>query len=324
MARHADRTVSNARSRRVRNGGVPPVPLHAEEARIADAEFVHIEDLRARCQRYSWTIEAHRHQGLFQVILLTGGGCRLILDAERRDVKVPCAIVIPPQVTHGFQFSPGSDGYVLTVTEAMLRRGANSRHRSLTEAVFAKPAVLDFTHAPERVARLSVLMEQMLAERRDLSANSALMMEWLVASVLLLMARQGELSKAAAASPRAERFQHFRTLVEKYFKQHWSIGQYAEALGITESRLNRICREMTGTSAFEVTQMRLLVEARRKLIYIAAPVSRVGFELGFDDPAYFTRFFKKRTGVTPAAFRRGEHARIAAALASADSGGVAG
>lgn len=324
MGQHADRPGSNARSRRAVNGEFPAFSLYGEEARLADTECVHIEDLHNRCKRYSWTIEAHRHHGLYQIILLTGGGCRLILDTDRRDVRVPCAIVIPPPIVHGFQFSPGSTGYVLTITEAMVMHGAASRDRTLIDTLFTRPAVLDFTHSPQRVARLATLMEQILAERRDLSPGSALMMEWLVASVLLLAARQSELSKAAAASPRAERFQHFRALVEAHFKEHWSIGQYAEAMGITESRLNRICRELAGTSAFEVTQTRLLVEARRKLIYIAAPVSRVGQELGFDDPAYFTRFFKKRTGMTPAAFRRTEHERIAAARESADSGGMTG
>ena len=47
-----------------------------------------------------------------------------------------------------------------------------------------------------------------------------------------------------------------------------------------------------------------MLEARRKLTYIAAPVSRLAYELGFQDPAYFCRFFRKHTGMTPSEFRR--------------------
>ena len=63
-------------------------------------------------------------------------------------------------------------------------------------------------------------------------------------------------------------------------------------------------RTVAGKSPFEVAQERLLLEARRKLIYIAAPVSLLAYELGFEDPAYFWRFFKRRTGMTPKEFRR--------------------
>ena len=307
---HADEADEKTRGRKPGSGGIPIFSLYGEEKRVAGAEFVHIEDIRSRSQRYNWTIEAHKHQGLFQLILLTSGGGRLMLDGEDRALTVPCAIVIPPAVVHSFRFLDGTEGYVLTITEAMLMRGANSRHRALTGSLFSGASVLDFASAPQRAARLAALLEQIMAERRELVPGSALMMEWLVAAVLLLAARQSELSEAVAASPRAGLFQEFRALVEEHFAGHWPLSRYAEALHVTESRLNRVCREMAGTSAFEVTQMRLLLEARRKLIYIAAPVSRIAYELGFDDPAYFSRFFKKRSGLTPAAFRRREHGQL--------------
>ncbi|HNH36489.1 MAG TPA: AraC family transcriptional regulator, partial [Rhodocyclaceae bacterium] len=55
--------------------------------------------------------------------------------------------------------------------------------------------------------------------------------------------------------------------------------------------------------AFDLVQARLLLEARRRLVYIAAPVSLLAYELGFQDPAYFCRVFKRATGMTPTAFR---------------------
>ena len=73
---------------------------------------------------------------------------------------------------------------------------------------------------------------------------------------------------------------------------------------MSESRLNRLCRAAAGKSALEVVQDRLTLEARRRLIHVAGPVSSLAYELGFDDPAYFWRFFKRRTGMTPREFRR--------------------
>ena len=60
---------------------------------------------------------------------------------------------------------------------------------------------------------------------------------------------------------------------------------------------------MVGTSALDVIHGRLLLEAKRQLIYTTAPVTSLAFELGFQDPAYFSRFFRKNTGIAPGKFR---------------------
>jgi AraC family transcriptional activator of pobA len=98
--------------------------------------------------------------------------------------------------------------------------------------------------------------------------------------------------------------------VEQHYLQHWSVADYAAALNVTPSKLNRLSKALAGRSAFEITQERLLLEARRRLVYIAAPVQLLAYELGFEDPAYFNRFFKKRTGMTPARFRREQHEKL--------------
>ncbi|MFO7288350.1 MAG: helix-turn-helix domain-containing protein, partial [Gammaproteobacteria bacterium] len=48
---------------------------------------------------------------------------------------------------------------------------------------------------------------------------------------------------------------------------------------------------------------RVLLEAKRQLLYTTKPVSEIAYGLGFDDPAYFTRFFSRRTGMSPRAYR---------------------
>ena len=97
--------------------------------------------------------------------------------------------------------------------------------------------------------------------------------------------------------------ERLQAAIERFYLSHAAIGFYARELNVTESRLNRACRAVAGCSPLELIQDRLLLEARRKLTYIAAPVSTLAYELGFEDPAYFWRFFKRHTGMTPAEFR---------------------
>jgi AraC family transcriptional activator of pobA len=82
------------------------------------------------------------------------------------------------------------------------------------------------------------------------------------------------------------------------------VADYADALGITPSHLNTVCKQLTGKSTLEVVHERLGLAARRELAYTERNIAGVAHRLGFEDPSYFTRFFKRETGVTPGEFRR--------------------
>ncbi len=99
-------------------------------------------------------------------------------------------------------------------------------------------------------------------------------------------------------------YTRFVVLVEAHHREHWPVSRYADHLGLTPERLNRLTRAQTGQGALQLIHERLVREACRRLTYIAAPVSKLAFELGFDDPAYFCRFFKRLTGRSPRAYRR--------------------
>jgi len=97
--------------------------------------------------------------------------------------------------------------------------------------------------------------------------------------------------------------QRFRAALELHLRRHQPLGFYAEALNVTPDHLSRACRAVTGQSALALLQDRLLLEARRLLGYTDATVADVARELGFDDPAYFSRFFARRAGMSPLAYR---------------------
>jgi AraC family 4-hydroxyphenylacetate 3-monooxygenase operon regulatory protein len=99
-------------------------------------------------------------------------------------------------------------------------------------------------------------------------------------------------------------FLNFCDLVEAHFRDHLTLTEYASRLSVTEPRLNDICRRMADLASKEVVHERLVQEARRLLRYSAVPVTEISYQLGFADPAYFSRFFTKRTGVPPSQFRR--------------------
>jgi AraC family transcriptional activator of pobA len=89
------------------------------------------------------------------------------------------------------------------------------------------------------------------------------------------------------------------------------IDAYARRLGMTSPHLNRICREHLGDTALGIIHGRIILEAKRYLTFTTLSAKEVALALSFEDPAYFTRFFKQKTGLSPLGFRAMQNSAIA-------------
>lgn len=284
---------------------IPQFALYGEQTRAENAEFVHIELIETRSRLYDWHIASHTHPGMFQVLFLFGGEVRASVNDAVWDRSGPVAITVHPSVAHGFDFSQEAQGYVLTVDQNVIFAVAGN-HADLYSSLFVQPLAIDLAGLPEVHGRLESLLKNLMTEASWPQYGHTLMLEWLARSALLLLVRVHAEHRLADQSGRSdfELFSRFRAEVELHFKDQWLVRQYADVLRATPTRLNRLCLKLSGKSAFDITQDRLMLEACRKLTYVPASIASIAYELGFQDPAYFSRLFKKRMGVTPKEFRR--------------------
>ena len=281
---------------------IPQFALYGEQNRNANAEFVHIELIETRSRLYDWHIGSHTHPGLFQVLFLLGGKVRASIGDTVWQRSGPVAITIHPSVVHGFDFAPEAHGYVLTVDQNVIFSAAHGQG-DLYSSLFVQPLAIDLHGIHQR---LVALLENLSMEAAWPEYGHTLMLEWLARSALLLLVRAQAETRLADQSGRSdfELFSRFRAEVEQHYKEQWQVGQYADVLHVTPTRLNRLCLKLSGQSAFDLTQDRLMLEACRKLTYLPASIASIAYELGFQDPAYFSRLFKKRMGATPKDFRQ--------------------
>lgn len=283
---------------------VPRFALYGEQTRAENAEFVHIELIETRSRVYDWHIDRHTHPGMFQVLFLFGGEVRAGVDDALWECQGPTVITINPTVVHGFDFAPEAHGYVLTVDQHVVFSAAENQ-ADLYSSLFIEPLAIDLAALPDMRARLEALLQQLLAEAIWPQHGHTLMLDWLARCILLLLVRVHADHRIADQSGRSdfELFSRFRAEVEQHYRDQWQVADYAIALRATPTRLNRLCLKLAGKSAFDIAQDRLMLEACRKLTYVPASIASIAYELGFQDPAYFSRLFKKRIGVTPKAFR---------------------
>ncbi|MFV0248353.1 MAG: helix-turn-helix domain-containing protein [Tenacibaculum sp.] len=99
-------------------------------------------------------------------------------------------------------------------------------------------------------------------------------------------------------------FKDFSWLVEKNFKTLHSVGDYANRLGLSPKSLTKHFQKKGVQSPGIIIKNRIITEAKRLLLYSNKPVKQIAYNLGFNDPAYFSRFFTKTTGVSPKQFQK--------------------
>ncbi len=290
-----------------RTSEVPQFSLYGEAVRPDDAESVHIELIETRSRIHDWHIAPHTHAGLFQVLFLMSGHVSALMEDEVWDYDGPVVITIHPSLVHGFDFSEQAVGFVLTVDpHIVFSGGGGEAHGELFSPLFLRPMAIELARVPDLHARMETLLRLLIAESAAPRTGHALMLEWLARSVMLLLVRLEADHRSAELSGRGdfELFSRFRTLVEQHFREQWQVAVYADKLRVTPSRLNRLCLKLAGHSAFDLAQQRLILEACRKLTYVPSGVATIAYELGFQDPAYFSRLFKRHMGVTPKQYRR--------------------
>ena len=98
--------------------------------------------------------------------------------------------------------------------------------------------------------------------------------------------------------------QQFEILVDKMYVDTKHVGDYAEALHITPNYLTTTVKKLTGKSAKDLIQDRLLVESKSLLKFSGLDIAEIAYRLNFQEPTHFTRFFKKLSGMTPNKFRQ--------------------
>ena len=99
-------------------------------------------------------------------------------------------------------------------------------------------------------------------------------------------------------------FKDFSVLVEQNFKKLHSVTDYANRLGISPKSLTKHFQKIGAQTPSDFIKNRIITEAKRQLLYSSEAVKHIAFDLGFNDPAYFSRFFTKTTGISPKQFQK--------------------
>lgn len=282
--------------------------LYGEASGAVAPEFLHIEPISTRSSRHEWTITAHTHPGIFQLLLVERGTGVLTADSAVIDLVPGSLVALPSGSIHAFAFAENAEGWVLSLATSLVGDlGLRNRPPGLGLAARGKASA---AIAQQQHQRLAWLFAQIAA---DFAADGAShMADTRLAMLTLLLVLGDEVLgqtpavtlPASGIEARRERLmQRFQAAVDSHYRDGWPISRYAALLGTSTPTLARTCQIVLGRSPGEIVADRIQLEAMRLLTYSALSVGQIADELGFSDRTYFARFFKARTGLTARRFR---------------------
>lgn len=243
-----------------------------------------------------WRTEAMRSHSSPRLIYFNKGQGRITVAGLTSGYGPNNLIFVPAHVMYGFEAGATVFGQMLAIPAAMASEWPDEPvHLRLRDVAVQK--------------ELAALFENLERELNSDRSGHSRAAHYHVGIMSVFFQRQIEMrgpdpNEHRARSTSARLVAAYTDLVERDFARGLGVADFARALGVTPTHLTRCCKETCGKSAHALLSDRLIYEARLQLRESRKPVKLIAEELGYTSPAYFTRNFQHRTGMTPSAFRK--------------------
>ncbi|OLP45970.1 helix-turn-helix domain-containing protein [Rhizobium oryziradicis] len=282
---------------------VPSFFIYGEPDKQLDIGFMHVETVMERRHMHYGRVDAHKHDKMAQITLWTCGQGSYFIEDQKLDFIAPAASFMPSGVVHGFTVDADcSDAIVASIADSALPPIA-----ALSMLNFDQPVMVRGQRDHRNWQNLLTIMTRVHEDYRQGAATS---LAALIAVATNDMATLASLDHASTQGGN-DLAQAFRRLVDSHFRKNWPVEHYISALGTTPHLLGKACRQAYGVSVKIFIDQRRLLEAKRLLLFTVRSVEDIAYEIGFHDPAYFSRFFNTRTGLPPGEWRNGQKNRPA-------------
>ncbi len=269
-------------------------------------EPVHVDDVTVSMRQHNWRVDPHRHDDLFQLVFYRKGSG--MLELEEMEIRFVCPVFlhIPPTSVHSFDISRDLEGEVISLSADYMKSLMAPSPGAID--LLSQPMLIN---GPEHAGFLDELNNVFLHikteyNERQLARN--LTIQSLLGIVIGKLLRyqddkQHREQNWGVDSPASWYYRQFQNQIGQHLSEKLTIAEYAARLRISGTHLNRICREVADKSALDVIHDRIIQEAKRSFAYTVMPIAEVAYQLGFNDPSYFSRFFKDKTGLSPKSYQ---------------------
>ena len=253
----------------------------------------------------------HLHD-FYSIFWIDSGEAIHATEFVEYSLKADTVLFVPPGLKHRMYIDQSVGGIYMLFNEEFIQYNQKN-HVPLKEyRLFNNPDFKSLiTIFPEKREKLKSITGFILDEFQNSDDYSQEIILNLLHLFLLesrrIFDQQYEAPKEVTDSTPDTTIIKFKQLIEKNYQTQKNVSSYAEMLNMNPSCLNEVAKKTTGITAGELIRNRVIEETKKLLYSSSLSGKEIAFQLGFDDPAYFSRFFRKYTGTTLKEFR--EHSR---------------
>ena len=257
--------------------------------------------LNKHVKSHHFTNFPHKHD-FFLVILFTQGRGKHEVDFETFNIEEGYIFVLKPGQMHYWELSDDVDGFVFFHSKEFFDKGFFSLSIQDFHFYHSFQGAPCFKLNEKQLNKVKFSMNELVTEyvKNDF-------FKWQkIHSLILLVYIEISRVKTSVGTIKNQTYltklRTFEDLIEENFKSEKFVKEYAFKLNITEKHLNRVTKSCIGKTSTQLISERIILEAKRMLLYSKLNVTQIGEELGYYDNSYFVRFFKKNVGMTPLTF----------------------
>jgi AraC family transcriptional regulator, transcriptional activator of pobA len=243
----------------------------------------------------------------YQIIWIEHGRGRVRIDLDSHTFIGPCLVLIHPRNRYEFTGCLAMSGGVIELSESFLIHSSELGNLMTQFCVFDDVNVRSLLPlSVQENEDFSIMLNELIKVGQTNNPITAEIEGYFLRIMLLKVyqLKHGNERSNPTMSVHRARYHAFKVLLEAEFRVHHNVSFYINALNTTEKTLRNSTNILTGRSPSTLIQARLILEARRLLRQTSKSIKEIAFELGFEDPSYFTRLFSKKLGVSPNVFRR--------------------
>ena len=287
---------------------IPVYEMPFKEKEIFEFKIYRVQGSEIQRKDYPHKTELPHKHTYYEMCFFTGGSGIHEIDFNSHKIQSPSIHFLRPGQVHLLHRGKDYKGYLVVFSEEFF----NLRFQNI-EVIPGYPLVSKLENGPilnlndqqfNEFNQLVRFIEQELAVYN--SESEEIIISYL--KIFFLKLRQN-FSKLVTTQNEATNFMkktvyRFNQLVDKYYDQIHHVKEYAELLGESPIQLNRAVKSVTGKTSSEIIIERLILEAKRLLLFSDLSNKEVAYKLNYEDPSYFARIFRRKTGFTPTDFRK--------------------
>ncbi len=283
---------------------IPVYSLHnfSSQGRISQQFQVEVFD----ANRHFSVKYPHRHD-FFEVLYLSKGSGFHIIDGNKYEIQPPCVFFMSPGQAHKIEFSNDIEGYIFIFTSEFYLINQTNQNRLIEFPFFFtirqenRPLMLE---SKQDVQFLETLFKKGIAEieKREKFSVDLLrsVLDLVLTSCAVLYKPDENLLPKGKGNIVVKKFLQ---LVEENYQNNLTVNEYADKLSITPNHLTQTVNQLTGKTSSQIIKAKQVLEIKRLLVHTNLSVTEIAGQLNFPDQSYFTRFFKRETGISPLQYR---------------------